>query len=152
MQRLGQHFLKNTSATRQIINKMIKAADVSKKDIVLEAGPGKGILTKALLKKAGRVIAVEKDKELVKYLKEKFGFVLYGKSLSVDVKSLLWADKIILVADDVPKVLFNSKKWKNKIDVWRVPDEEADNEKNINKSVGIIMNKIDTLNKQLEKK
>src|SRR3989338_703386 len=72
MQRLGQHFLKNTSATRQIINKMIKAADVSKKDIVLEAGPGKGILTKALLKKAGRVIAVEKDKELVKYLKEKF--------------------------------------------------------------------------------
>ena len=87
-----------------------------------------------------------------KYLKEKFGFVLYGKSLSVDVKSLLWADKIILVADDVPKVLFNSKKWKNKIDVWRVPDEEADNEKNINKSVGIIMNKIDTLNKQLEKK
>ena len=87
-----------------------------------------------------------------KYLKKKFDFVLYGKSLSVDVKSLLWADKIIIVADDVPKVLFNSKKWRNKIEVWKIPDEKADNKRNINKSVGLIMKKVDTLVKNLEKR
>lgn len=87
-----------------------------------------------------------------KYLKKKFGFVLYGKSLSVDVKSLLWADKVIIVADDVPDVLFNSKKWKNKVEVWKVPDEKADNERNINKSVGLIIKKVGGLVKQLEKK
>ena len=85
-----------------------------------------------------------------KYLKEKFGFVLYGKSLSVDVKSLLWADKIILVADDVPKVLFNSRKWRDKIEVWKVPDEEADNERNINKSVELIIKKVDKLVEELK--
>jgi protein-tyrosine-phosphatase len=84
-----------------------------------------------------------------KYLKEKFGFVLYGKSVSVDVKSLLWADKIIIVADDVPKILFNSKKWLRKVEVWKVPDEKADNERNINKSVGLIIKKVDKLAEKL---
>lgn len=72
MRKLGQHFLKNTPAGRLIIYKMIRAADISNKDVVLEVGPGRGILTEALLKKAGRVIAVEKDKKLVEFLKEKF--------------------------------------------------------------------------------
>ena len=85
------------------------------------------------------------------YLKKKFGFVLSAKSVSVDVKSLMEADKIIIVADDVPAVLFNSKKWKDKIEVWKVPDEKADNIRNINKSVGIIIKKVNKLNKQLEK-
>ena len=51
---------------------MIKAGDVSENDIVLEAGPGKGVLTEELLKKAGKVIAVEKDDMLVEFLRDKF--------------------------------------------------------------------------------
>lgn len=76
---------------------MIKAADISKKDIVLEAGPGKGILTKALLEKAGRVMTVEKDKKLAKFLKEKFksyknleiieGDILKIKNLKLKIKN-----------------------------------------------------------------
>ncbi|MEK9209502.1 MAG: 16S rRNA (adenine(1518)-N(6)/adenine(1519)-N(6))-dimethyltransferase RsmA [Patescibacteria group bacterium] len=72
MRKLGQHFLKPGRTGSNIINKMLKAAELSKNDLVLEVGPGKGILTKVLLEKSGRVIAVEKDKRLAEYLKEKF--------------------------------------------------------------------------------
>lgn len=48
------------------------AAGLSKKDTVLEIGPGTGMLTKALLARAGHVIAVEADVELVPQLKETF--------------------------------------------------------------------------------
>ena len=65
---LGQNFLKSKNA----IFAMIKAGDVSENDIVLEAGPGKGVLTEELLKKAGKVIAVEKDDMLVEFLRDKF--------------------------------------------------------------------------------
>jgi 16S rRNA (adenine1518-N6/adenine1519-N6)-dimethyltransferase len=67
--RLGQHFLIN----KQIIADIIHAGNVSKKDVVLEVGPGKGILTAVLAEKAKKVIAVEKDRELVEYLENKFG-------------------------------------------------------------------------------
>jgi hypothetical protein len=85
-------------------------------------------------------------------LLKKFGFKLYGKSLSVDIKSLLWANKIIVVADDVPAVLFDSSKWRDKVEIWKVPDEKADNEKNIDESVGFIIRKVDALVKSLENK
>jgi 16S rRNA (adenine1518-N6/adenine1519-N6)-dimethyltransferase len=58
--KLGQHFLKSKTIAEEIAN----AAELSSSDLVLEAGPGKGILTKALLKRAGKVIAVEKDPRL----------------------------------------------------------------------------------------
>lgn len=48
------------------------AADLSSKDIVLEIGPGLGILTRELAKKAKRVIAVEKDQRLIGILEKEF--------------------------------------------------------------------------------
>lgn len=65
---LGQNFLKSKVALMQILH----AGEVNKKDIVLEIGPGKGALTSLLLENAKKVIAVEKDSELVEFLKEKF--------------------------------------------------------------------------------
>jgi len=65
---LGQNFLKS----KAIVKEITEAACVSKKDTVLEIGPGKGILTEELLRRARRVIAVEKDNALVSLLKEKF--------------------------------------------------------------------------------
>src|SRR3989344_847318 len=66
--RLGQHFLKN----KKILEEIARAAELSKRDIVLEVGPGHGELTKFLAEKAKKVIAVEKDRELVPYLRDKF--------------------------------------------------------------------------------
>lgn len=68
MVKLGQNFLKS----KQVVNEIIDSAEISKSDIVLEIGPGKGILTEALLEHAKKVIAIEKDFELYNFLKEKF--------------------------------------------------------------------------------
>lgn len=65
---LGQNFLTNTD----IVASIADAASLSSDETVLEIGPGKGILTGELLKRAGKVIAVEKDRELIPLLQEKF--------------------------------------------------------------------------------
>jgi len=65
---LGQNWLRSNKALRAII----KAAELTPQDAVLEIGPGAGFLTAALLQNAGRVIAVEKDTRLIAYLQEKF--------------------------------------------------------------------------------
>jgi len=62
----GQNFL----ISENILKKIVEAANVVPKDIVLEIGPGIGTLTIELAKKAKKVIAVEKDKEMVQILKE----------------------------------------------------------------------------------
>lgn len=64
--RLGQHFLIDGEVLRLIIS----AAELTPEDIVLEIGPGLGILTKELAKKAGWVIAVELDSKLASVLKQ----------------------------------------------------------------------------------
>ena len=65
---LGQNFLKSEKIAREIV----EAGEVGLEDIVLEVGPGKGILTEELLKKAKKVIAVEKDEQLAELLRTKF--------------------------------------------------------------------------------
>ena len=62
--RMGQNFLIDES----VLEKIISAAELSENDSVLEIGPGLGILTFALAKKAKKVIAVEKDKDLARIL------------------------------------------------------------------------------------
>lgn len=68
LKRFGQNFLMD----KNIIAKIVVAADISAKDDVFEIGPGRGALTLALAKTAHRVTAVEIDQGLVRYLKEAF--------------------------------------------------------------------------------
>src|SRR3989338_3347912 len=65
---LGQNFLINAG----ILEKIVSAAELNLNDTVLEIGPGTGNLTKLLSEKAGRVIAIEKDRRLIEELQEKF--------------------------------------------------------------------------------
>lgn len=66
---LGQNFLKSKQAVRSII----ASADLHENDVVLEVGPGKGVLTEELLKSsASKVVAIEKDDALVPFLADKF--------------------------------------------------------------------------------
>lgn len=62
---MGQRFL----VSARVLNKIIDSANLSPTDTILEIGPGAGALTKELIKKAGKVVAVEKDPRLVKFLK-----------------------------------------------------------------------------------
>jgi 16S rRNA (adenine1518-N6/adenine1519-N6)-dimethyltransferase len=62
---LGQNFLVDEEA----LDAVVEAGDLKKGDVVLEIGPGLGVLTKLLAQKSRRVIAVEKDKKLLPILK-----------------------------------------------------------------------------------
>ena len=64
--KLGQNFLIDINTAQR----EVEYAHVNKNDIVLEIGPGTGILTKLIAEKAKKVIAVEIDKNLVENLKE----------------------------------------------------------------------------------
>lgn len=66
LKRLGQNFLIDKAA----LEKIITAADLQPKNIILEIGPGVGTLTQELAKKSWRIIAVEKDPNMTKILKE----------------------------------------------------------------------------------
>jgi 16S rRNA (adenine1518-N6/adenine1519-N6)-dimethyltransferase len=61
---LGQHWLKDGATLEAICD----AAGLEKSDTVLEIGPGLGDLTRQLVKRAGRVVAVEVDDDLARWL------------------------------------------------------------------------------------
>ena len=58
--RLGQHFL----IDEKILDRMVRYGEVTRKDVVLDVGAGRGELTARLAERAGKVIAVELDQEL----------------------------------------------------------------------------------------
>lgn len=72
--KLGQNFLTNS----RIVEKIVQAAELNGTEIVLEIGPGLGILTEALVQKAAQVIAIEKDARLYEFLKAKFAAEISG--------------------------------------------------------------------------
>lgn len=66
--RLGQHFLTD----RRIASRIIEALAPGKDETIIEIGPGTGALTRTLLEKAGRVVAVEFDIQLTPILQKAF--------------------------------------------------------------------------------
>jgi 16S rRNA (adenine1518-N6/adenine1519-N6)-dimethyltransferase len=76
---LGQNFLKSGSALRSII----VAGEIKPTDIILEIGPGKGALTAKILETGVKVIAIEKDRELIPYLSEKFAVEIKAGQLDL---------------------------------------------------------------------
>jgi 16S rRNA (adenine1518-N6/adenine1519-N6)-dimethyltransferase len=63
---LGQNFLVDPV----ILDRLVEAADLSSSDLVLEIGAGTGTLTKRLVQRAGHVIAVEIDQQMIPILQE----------------------------------------------------------------------------------
>src|SRR4051795_6023876 len=82
---LGQNFLSD----ERVITRIVDAFAPRAGETVIEIGPGRGALTSPLVERAGRVIAVEFDRELVPLLEEKFGTrenfsLLHRDALAVD--------------------------------------------------------------------
>ena len=65
---LGQHFL----IDKRVVARIVETAEISNEDLVLEVGPGRGILTRALADRAGQVVAVEIDSPLAEALAAEF--------------------------------------------------------------------------------
>lgn len=92
--KLGQNFLINEDVVEQIV----KNAEVSKDDLVIEIGPGLGTLTKELLKNAGKVICIELDKRMINILEDRFFNenleIINEDILKVNLKELIQKEKI----------------------------------------------------------
>ena len=86
--KFGQNFLIDT----HVLEKIISAAGVTKDDMVLEIGPGIGTMTQYLAERAGSVVAVEIDSNLIPILQE----------------TLADYDNITVINDDILKVDINA--------------------------------------------
>ena len=97
---LGQNFLIDANI-RDII---VGMADPGSGDVVLEVGPGLGVLTESLAEHAGRLVAVEKDKKLYAYLVEQF---TERSSVQLVHADFLELDASFLAKTGVTKVVSN---------------------------------------------
>ncbi len=78
---LGQHFLADERALARIVD----ALAPTETDTVLEIGPGRGALTDILVKRAGRVVAVELDRALAALLRERFALMPSVEIVEADI-------------------------------------------------------------------
>lgn len=101
---LGQNFLTSGKAVFEIVN----AGEIKKGENILEIGPGKGALTQELLKSGGRIMAIEKDRELISHLEEKFKKEVKNKSLKIIEGDILDLDiEKIIKKDEKYKIIAN---------------------------------------------
>jgi len=87
--RYGQNFLIDP----RVLTRILEGAEITKEDTVLEVGPGIGTMTQALCEKAGRVIAVEIDRDMIPILEENLeGYhnyeIINEDILKVDLQAL----------------------------------------------------------------
>jgi 16S rRNA (adenine1518-N6/adenine1519-N6)-dimethyltransferase len=97
---LGQNFL----IDRHILELIVDRAELRPSDAVLEVGPGLGVLTETLAERAGRVVAVEKDRRLYAYLAERFHESTLVCLVGADIMDLGLQD---LVSTGLNKVVSN---------------------------------------------
>lgn len=87
---LGQNFLRDEA----VISRIIDAISLAEDDTVVEIGPGTGALTYRLAEEAGKVIAIEFDRDLIPQLTSQFerfdNFTLvHDDALTVDLNDIL---------------------------------------------------------------
>ena len=94
-QRLGQHFL----ISQTIAKKIVEAAGITKKDVVLEIGTGRGILVPLLCENAKKVISIEADSVTYQDAKKRFSDVAnlslrYGDGFKTDEKFSIFVSNL----------------------------------------------------------
>ncbi len=83
--KFGQNFL----ISQNVLDNILKNANISKNDTVLEIGPGLGFLTERLSMCAKLVLAIEKDQDLVDYLRRKFK----GSNVKIIADNIVFFDE-----------------------------------------------------------
>ena len=88
--KFGQNFLVDMN----MLEKIISSAEVTKEDCVLEIGPGIGTMTQYLAERAGKVVVVEIDSDLIPILNDTLGeydnvSIINADILKVDLHALV---------------------------------------------------------------
>ncbi len=96
---LGQHFLNSPKALKE----MVESADIKGDDYVLEIGPGKGVLTEKILEKSKHLFVIEKDKDMIPILEQRFEKEIKNKKLKIIEGDILKFS---------PEEYFKEKKYK----------------------------------------
>jgi 16S rRNA (adenine1518-N6/adenine1519-N6)-dimethyltransferase len=101
--RYGQNFLIDAN----ILNRIVEAAELGPDDTVLEIGPGVGVLTEAMARRAGRVVAVEIDDQLVPLLRDVLAGcdnvqIVAGDALRIDLEQLVQGASRVKVVANLP--------------------------------------------------
>ena len=88
----GQHFLVDT----RVGHRAIGYADLRRSDTVLEIGPGLGVLTRELVPRVKRVVAIESDRRFAEYLRRALpeAEIVHGDALKVK-----WPDFVVMVSN-----------------------------------------------------
>jgi len=96
---LGQNFLHDQNLARWIVDQ----ANIGPEDFVVEIGPGLGALSELALARGAQVLAIEKDKRLADYLREKFRGrtfeIVHGDALEFDTRILYTRPKVKLIGN-----------------------------------------------------
>jgi 16S rRNA (adenine1518-N6/adenine1519-N6)-dimethyltransferase len=137
--RLGQHFL----VTQSVAKKIVEAACITKKDVVLEIGTGKGILVPLLCEQAGKVISIESDSFLYDIAKEKFSDIsnltlLHGDGFESDVKFTIFVSNLPYSKSREAMEWLVQKKFR--LAVVMVQKEFAEKIAEKNKAVSVLVN------------
>lgn len=90
---LGQNFLVNDN----VIDEIIRSSNIDKQDLIIEIGPGLGVLTNRLLQESNNVVAVELDKRMVNILKDRF-----AQNINDQAES-----KLEIINEDILKINLN---------------------------------------------
>ena len=101
--RLGQHFL----IDEEILQLITSSAELTPADVVVEIGPGLGVLTGELARRAGRVIAVELDNKLADILQQTLSYldnvaIVNEDILDIDPAALLPEPRAYKVVANLP--------------------------------------------------
>ncbi|WP_238883647.1 16S rRNA (adenine(1518)-N(6)/adenine(1519)-N(6))-dimethyltransferase RsmA [Clostridium sp. YIM B02551] len=100
---LGQNFLIDDSVLVDIVS----GAEIGPDDLVIEIGPGVGTLTRELLKKAKKVVAIELDSELIPILTNELGDnpnfrLVHEDALKVDFNEIIGEEKSVKLVANLP--------------------------------------------------
>ncbi len=96
---LGQNFLHD----QNLANWIVKSADITAGDFVLEVGPGLGALTEFAVATGARVLAIEKDARLAEFLRKRFADerleIVHGDALEFDSRPLFVYPRVKLLGN-----------------------------------------------------
>jgi 16S rRNA (adenine1518-N6/adenine1519-N6)-dimethyltransferase len=106
--KLGQHFLVNSGVLKSIL----QAAELSSQDVVLEIGPGLGVLTRELVEQAGYVIAVELDPKMAELLQKALSSDSRFTLLQQDILEVEPLDLVRMEESKFPSSVADPRKYK----------------------------------------